>query len=348
LKNINRQWRVARYPESDELIGSQHFEWHESDMPEPEADEFLVRTHCLAPIPAQRGYLSPSHDAFFSNIPKGEVMRGRGVGQIIASRHPDYREGEFFVGSLGWQDYSIQKPRGEDFVFSTRKITHPLSPLSHHLSFLGQSGVTAYFGLTEAGQMKPGDNILIASAAGGVGSCAGQIARIKGARKVVGITSTDEKCRWLCNELGFDAAINYKTDNINQKLAEFFPEGIDVYYDNVGGAILDTALLHLALGARVIIAGFISTDYEIKPSPGLVHYKNLLRKRARMQGFVFFDYWDRYDEAEQFLKKWHAQGELHDCEDLDEGLENMPESLASLFTGSNRGCKVCRIAPDPD
>jgi len=165
---------------------------------------------------------------------------------------------------------------------------------------------------------------------------------------VVGITSTEEKCRWLCDELGFDAAINYRTDNLNQKLDELFPEGIDVYYDNVGGDILDTALQHLAMQARVIIAGFISTDYETTPSPGPAHYKNILRKRARMQGFVFFDYWDRYDEAEQFLKKWYAEGALHDCEDLDEGLENMPESLASLFTGSNLGCKVCRIAPDPD
>jgi hypothetical protein len=192
--NVNRQWRVARYPKREEIISPDHFDWTSGSIPEPEDGEFLVRTLCLAPVPAQRGYLEKSHNSFLENIEIGDVMRGRGVGQIVSSRNPEYKEGEIFVGSLGWQDYSIQRPRGAEFVFSTKKVKHPINPLSTELSFLGQAGITAYFGLLETGQMKTGDNVLISAAAGGVGSTVGQIARIRGAAQVVGITGSDDKC----------------------------------------------------------------------------------------------------------------------------------------------------------
>ena len=344
---VNRQWRVAGYPKPGELVGRRHFTWTEEPPPEPADGEFLVRTICLAPGPAQRGYLKAPGDGFLQGIQIGEVMRGRGVGQIIASRHADYPVGEYFVGSLGWQDYSLQQPRGAEFVFSTKKLAHPVRPLSSQLSFLGQAGATAWFGLQEAGELKAGDNVLISAAAGGVGSMAGQIARLKGAAKVVGIAGTNEKCRWLCQALGLDAAINYRTDDIDQCLERLFPNGIDVFFDNVGGEILNTALDHLAMHARVALCGFISTDYAAGEQHGPINYRRLIHTRSQIRGFVVFDYWERWPEAEEALLAWYRDGRLVNCEDVEQGLERMPDALTSLFTGANVGIKVCRVAPDP-
>jgi NADPH-dependent curcumin reductase CurA len=201
--------------------------------------------------------------------------------------------------------------------------------------------------MLEGANIKSGDNVLVSAAAGGVGSVAGQIARIKGASKVVGITGSAAKCDWLCDEVGYTAAINYKTDSLDQKLGQLFPDGIDVFLDCVGGEILDTALKHLAMRARVAIAGFISTQYLPGSVAGPGNYNNLLFKRARMQGFVYFDYWDRYAEAEAQLGKWYDDGLLIDTEYLTQGLENMPAALADLFTGKNRGIAICQVNADP-
>jgi len=344
----NRQWRVRRYPDAAEAISTDLFTWAESGISKPEEGEFLVRTLCLAAGPAQRGYLKAAPpDAFLQPVPVGEVMRGRGVGQIVQSRHPDYPEGSIFVGSLGWQDYSIQSPRGKEFVFSTRLVTDPVFPLSSELSILGQAGATAWFGLLEAGRLREGDNVLVSAAAGGVGSAAGQIARLRGAQQVVGIAGSDAKCAWLVNELGYSAAVNYKTENLHERLAELFPQGIDVFFDNVGGDTLNTALGHLAVGARVAVCGFIATDYDPDARCGPINYRNIVSKRATMQGFVFFDHWDRYAEAQSQLRNWYRKGLLHNAEDVSEGLESMPDALASLFDGRNTGVKICRVSPDP-
>jgi NADPH-dependent curcumin reductase CurA len=346
--NVNRQWRVARYPETDEPVSGDLFTWGSAAVADPQDGEFLVRAICLALGPAQRGYLVGSHEAFLQQLEIGDVMRGRGVGQIIASRHTDYPVGEIFVGSLGWQDYSVQRPRGAEFIFSTRKVTHPIRPLSSQLGVLGQAGATAYFGLLEAGQLRSGDQVLVSTAAGGVGAAAGQIARIRGASRVVGITGSDEKCRWIIDELGYDAAINYKSQNVGEQIKAYFPDGIDVFFDNVGGDILNEALAHLALHARVVVCGFISTDYASGRQTGPANYPQLIYKRARMEGFIVFDYWNRFHEAEADLFKWYEQGLLKVADDIDEGLEKMPEALAALFTGGNTGVKICRIAPDPE
>ena len=272
-------------------------------------------------------------------------MRGRGIGEVVTSKHPDYAPGEIFVGSLGWQDYSIQQSVGKEFVFSTRKIDRPRQPLSLHMGILGQAGGTAYFGLLEGGQLKAGDNVLISAAAGGVGSAAGQIARLKGAQSVVGIAGTDEKCTWLCDELGYTAAINYKKDDLDKKLADHFPNGIDLYLDSVGGEILNSALAHIAMYGRVAIGGYIATQYNPAAHTGPANYNNLLFKRARMQGFIYFDYWDRYDEAEQVLSGWFDSGDLKDTAYTYDGLEQMPVALAGLFTGKNRGISLCEVIP---
>ena len=346
---LNRQWRVARYPIAGEPITTELFTWTEEPLPEPGDGEFLVRTICLAPGPAQRGYIQEDHRSFAGLVPIGEVMRGRGVGQILASRHPDYEPGQIFLGSLGWQDYSIQQPRGSEFVFSTKKMGAPVKPLSTALGILGQAGATAYLGLLEVGEMGTGDAVLVSAAAGGVGSVAGQIARIRGARVVVGTAGTDQKCRWLVETLGYSHAVNYRTEDVDSQLSELLPEGADVFFDNVGGDMLDLGLGHLAMHARVVICGYISTDYAINPTPGPANYKQLLHKRARMEGFVNFDYWgERYWAAEDALRSWYQAGQLVNCEDVDEGLEKMPNSLASLFAGDNTGIKICRVAPDPD
>jgi len=345
---MNRQWRIARYPRADEALGPAHFNWVEQAVPSPGEGEFLVRTLGLAPGPAQRGYLSPGHSAFYGTVPVGEVMRGRGVGEVVASRHPEYIPGDIFSGSLGWQDYSVQRPRGAEFVFSTRRIAAPLRPLpTTTLGMLGQAGATAWFGLVEAGAFRPGDHVLVSAAAGGVGSMAGQIARLKGAARTVGIAGTSEKCRWLCADLGFDAAINYRTENLGERLRELFPRGIDLFFDNVGGEVLNQALANLAQGARVALCGYIATDYAAQPGAGPANYRFLVYQRARMQGFVVFDYWQRFSEPEAALTAWYQDGTLQDCEDLHEGLEKMPDILASLFTGGNRGVRLCRVAPDP-
>ena len=344
----NRCWRVARYPYPGELFSAALFDWCEEAVPEPADGEFLVRTICLAPGPAQRGYLDGNHGRLLESVAVGDIMRGRGVGQIVASRNPEYSEGDIFLGSLGWQDYSVQRPRGKEFVFSTKKITRPIRPLSTQLGVLGQAGVTAYFGLLEVGALRHGDRVLVTAGAGGVGSVAGQLARINGANVTVGTTSTDKKCAWMHDELGYDAAINYKTEIIDERLAELFPQGIDIVFDTVGGEILNTALTHLAMQARVVICGFIATDYAVDPQNGPINYRHLLYKRARMEGFISFDYWDRYAEAEQALAGWYQNGQLINSEDVDEGLEKMPGAVASLFTGDNCGVKICRVVRDPD
>jgi hypothetical protein len=180
-----------------------------------------------------------------------------------------------------------------------------------------------------------------------VGSAAGQIARIRGAGLVVGMAGSADKCRWLVEELGYHAAINYRTEDVGARLRALFPDGIDVFFDNVGGEILNAALGHLALRARVVICGFIATDYTPGPHHGPINYQCMVYKRARMEGFVVFDYWNRFAEAEAALLGWYQDGSLRICEDIDEGLERMPDALQSLFTGSNRGVKICRVAPDP-
>lgn len=344
----NRQWRVARYPNPGEAISNELFAWTEAPVPEPKTGEFLVRTICLAPGPAQRGYLDPKPTTTLDRVAIGDVMRGRGVGQVVASRNPDYSEGDIFVGSLGWQDWSIQTTRGAAFVFSTKKVTDPIRPLSTAVGILGQAGVTAYLGLINIGALQGGDHVFITAGAGGIGSVAGQIAKIQGAKTVVGTTSTDEKCKWLCDELGFDAAINYRKENLDQRLYELFPDGIDVYFDNVGGDILNTGLTHLAMHARVVVCGYISTDYDHGADKGPINYRYLLARRARMEGFVNFDFWGKeYWSAEEALTRWYREGLLINTDDEVCGLENMPDALAALFTGGNRGIKMCRVAPDP-
>lgn len=343
---INRQWLLKRHPEPGEEIGAALFSFEDRPLPELTEGQFLLRTIALGTSPAQRSYISKGlsmHD----KIAIGDVMRGRGVGVIEASCHEDYAVGEVVVASTGWQDYSVQSPGHQNpNVLTLQKVTDPVLPLTTTLGVLGSAGITAYFGLLDVGQVRAGDTVVVSAAAGGIGSVVGQIARLSGCT-VVGIAGGPEKCQWVQHVAGCHAAIDYKNDDVSKRLSEVCPSGVDVFFDNVGGHVLDSVLEHIALNARVVICGFIATDYRDDLNLGPRNYKNLVRKRARMEGFFVFDYRTRFAEAEARLRNWFDEGLLVDTADVDDGLENMPETLASLFRGTNRGIKLCRVSPDP-
>ena len=346
MAKMNRQWRLKTQIEKGVLVSPEHFEFAETEIPSPADGEFLVRTLVLGTSPAQRGYMSPGV-SMFDKVGLGSVMRGRGVGVVEESRHPNFQPGDVLVCSTGWQDYSIQVgPKPGEHIKSLQAVPSHIRPLPLALGTLGSAGFTAYFGLLDTASLTPGDTVVVSAAAGGVGSIAGQIARIKGC-KVIGIAGSDEKCEWITQTLGMSGAINYKTQDIGAELDALCPEGIDVFFDNVGGDVLERCLERLKLGGRVAICGYISTDYAAGPETGPANYRYLVRRRASMAGFFVFDFVDRFSEAEAEMSVWYERGLLIPTEDVDEGLEAMPDSLASLFTGANKGIKLCRVAPDP-
>jgi NADPH-dependent curcumin reductase len=344
--NKNRQWRLKRRPEPGELIGAQHFEFVEGAVPALAEGQVLVRALVLGTSPAQRGYVSLGK-SMHQKLEIGEVMRGRGVAVVEDSKHLAFERGDIVTASVGWQDYAVLSPTAANMAILTiAKIPNPARPLSLHLGLLGGAGATAYFGLTDVGQAKSGDTVVVSAAAGGIGSLTGQIAKLIGCR-VIGICGSDDKARWITQDLKMDAAINYKTENVEARVKELAPQGVNVFFDNVGGAVLDAVLNNLALNARVAICGFISTDYAEGKQSGPINYGNLVRNRARMEGFYVFDYIPRFAESEAKLRAWFEAGQISPCEDIDHGLEHMPETLASLFKGTNKGVKLNRIARDP-
>ncbi|MFV3073646.1 zinc-binding dehydrogenase [Niveispirillum fermenti] len=346
LPTFNRQWRVARRPLDGEPVGDHNFDLVSSPMPVPEEGEILVQVILLGTSPAQRSYITGGV-GMHSKLGIGDPMRGRGLGIVRHSRHPAYREGEIVIGSLGWQDYALLRPDGTTgTIFDIYKVDNPVWPLRLHLGTLGAAGMTAYFGLTKVGQVQPGDTVLVSAAAGGVGSAAVQIARALGGR-VIGIAGSDDKCAWLRDTLKADASINYRSADLAGRLRELAPDGINVYFDNVGGTILNTVLDHLALRARVIICGLIATDYAPGERYGPPNYTRLLRYRSRMEGFFVQDHAAEFPVAERQLRAWYDQGVLLPIEDPSQGLETMPAALGSLFAGGNRGVRLCQVAPDP-
>ncbi len=342
----NRQWRLARRPGPGELVGEGHFDLVEHPAPEPRAGEFLLRTLWLGTSPAQRGYISAG-PSMHEKVALGDVMRGRGVGVVLDSRDQGFAPGDIVVASTGWQEYSIQAPAASG-VLAVRRVVDPVKPYSSILGALGAAGLTAYFGLLRVGELAKGDTVVVSAAAGGIGSCAVQIARAAGAARVIGIAGGARKCAWLRDQLGVTQTIDYRTESVDERLGQLLPDGMNVFFDNVGGDTLNQALDHLALHARVVICGFIATDYAAHPVAGPGNYQNLVRRRARMEGFFVFDYADQFEAAEAVLKTWHRDARLASIEDVAEGLEQMPAALQSLFTGANLGIKLCRVAPDPD
>ena len=330
----NVQCRLAARPVG--LPKPSDWDFVEEPVREPEDGEFRVQVEYLSVDPAMRAWMNAGR-SYVPPVEIGEVMRAGGIGRVIDSRHPDYAVDDLVYGVFGVQRYAVSGGRGVTRVDTT------LAPAPMHLGVLGISGLTAYFGLLDIGRPEPGQTVVVSGAAGSVGSIAGQIARIKGCR-VVGIAGGQDKCRWLVDELGFDAAIDYKGDDVRARLREYAPDGIDVFFDNVGGRILEEALRRLARGARVVICGAVS-QYNAESTPsGPANYMQLLVARASMTGFVIFDYADRYAEGSLQLARWLQSGELRSREDVVHGdIEHFPDVLLRLFDGSSTGKLVLAV-----
>jgi NADPH-dependent curcumin reductase CurA len=335
MAQVNRQWLLARRPRG--LVTADDFRLVESPVPEPADGEVLVRNLYLSCDPTQRGWIAG--DTYLPAVNIGEVVRSFAAGEVVTSRVPRFRPGQLVQGLFGWQDYALARPG----AMSAPSPVPEGVPIETAMSALGLTGLTAYFGLLEVGRPKPGETVVVSGAAGATGSTVGQIARIKGCR-AVGIAGGPEKCAYLTGELGFDAAIDYKAEDVSARLAETCPDGIDVFFDNVGGDILDAALARLALHGRIVICGAISRYNDRGLSPGPKNYLNLIVRRARMEGFLVLDHWAKAPAAAAELAGWMREGKLKDRVDVQHGLENAPAALARLFKGENRGKQLVKIA----
>jgi NADPH-dependent curcumin reductase CurA len=317
------------------MVKRSDFEFSTVPVPELAPGEVLVKVQYISLDPAMRGWMNDPK-SYIAPIGLGEVMRAGGVGTVEASNDPLLAVGDTVTGRTGVQDYVVGKAK--DFV----KLDPRLAPLPRYLGVLGMPGLTAYFGLLDIGQPKEGETVVVSGAAGAVGAIVGQIAKIKGCR-VVGIAGGPDKCRYLIDELGFDAAIDYKSEDVPQSLKQHCPKGVDVYFDNVGGDILDAVLGMLAQKARVVICGAISQYNNTSPVRGPSNYLSLLVCSARMEGFVIFNYASRYAEGVMALAAWLGEGKIKAREDVVEGLETFPETLLKLFSGENFGKLVLKV-----
>ncbi len=312
------------------------WEYVEEPAPQPEDGQVLVAVEYLSLDPAMRGWMNDTR-SYVPPVQIGEVMRAGAVGRVAESRSSDFQVGDEVSGMFGVQRYAVSDASG------LTPVDTGVAPAPAHLGVLGIGGLTAYFGLLDVGRPSPGQTVVVSGAAGAVGSVAGQIARIKGCR-VVGIAGGQEKCSWLLDELGFDAAIDYKQGDLRSQLRRHTPDGIDVYFDNVGGETLDEALRRLARGARVVICGAISGYNAEEPPPGPANYMQLLVMRASMAGFLVFDYASRYEEARAELAGWLRSGELQSREDVVRGdIGDFPEVFLRLFRGENTGKLVLAL-----
>ncbi len=310
----------------------------EVNIPQPNDGEFLMKCEYISLDPAMRGWLNDVK-SYIPPVQINEVMRAGGVGKIITSNHKYFKEGDYVYGQTGVQQYVVSDGKGY------HKIDPSLAPLPMYTGTLGMTGMTAYFGILEVGELKEGDTVLVSGAAGAVGSVVGQIAKIKNC-KVIGTAGGADKCKYLIDELGFDGAIDYKNDDIAIKLKEYFPKGIDVYFDNVGGEILDLALSRLALHARIVICGAISQYNNTSAVKGPSNYLSLLVNRASMKGMVVFDYAKDYEKASLQLGQWMMQGKLKSKEDIYEGIVNFHETFLKLFSGEKLGKLVLKVSDD--
>ena len=335
---LNRQWRLAARPSG--LPKESDFSWHEEPVAEPGDGELLVRNLYLSLDPANRGWMT-GRKTYIDPVGIGDVMFGSTIAVVESSRHQDFQPGEIVSGFLGWQDYALASPR------ALVKLPPELPvPLEDYFAVFGHVGMTAYFGLLDVGRPAEGETLVVSAAAGAVGSLVGQLGKLHGCR-VVGIAGSDEKCSWLTAELGFDAAVNYRREPVAEALAASCPEGIDVYFDNVGGDILEAALSGINDRARIVVCGMISQYNAIEPPPGPRNLGNLLIHRARMEGFIVLDYFLRASEAIEALGAWVSEGRLRYHVHVVEGLEEAPAALNYLFDGRNKGKLVIKLAEPP-
>jgi NADPH-dependent curcumin reductase CurA len=333
---VNHQFRLAARPVG--LPKRSDWNFTEEPAPEPGEGEFLVKVLYISLDPAMRGWMNEGR-SYIPPVGIGEVMRAGAIGRVVASKHKDFAAGDYVNGGFGVQEYALSKGQG------ATKVDPKLAPLPVYLGTLGMPGMTAYFGLFDVGKPQPGQTVVVSGAAGAVGMVVGQLAKIHGCR-VVGIAGGADKCRYLVDELGFDAAIDYKSEDVRKALRQHCPKGLDVYFDNVGGDILDAALANLARHARIVICGAISQYNNTTAIKGPSNYLSLLVNRASMTGMVVFDYAARYPEAAKAMAGWRAAGKLKSREDVAQGFTNFPETLLKLFAGENFGKLVLQVAEE--
>ncbi|MBA1148312.1 NADP-dependent oxidoreductase [Ectothiorhodospiraceae bacterium WFHF3C12] len=333
MSQDNTQVKLAARPKGEPK--SSDFEITTGPVPAPGDGEVIVEVEYISLDPAMRGWMNEGK-SYIKPVELGDVMRALAAGRVVQSNDPAFAEGDYVTGQLGVQQYAVA--RGKDLS----KVDTSLAPLTTYLHVLGMTGMTAYFGINEVGELKEGENVLISGAAGAVGSIVGQIAKIKGC-KVVGIAGGKEKCDYLINELGFDDAVDYRSEDVYKGLKRACPEGVDVFFDNVGGDILNAALTRLRMHARVVICGAISQYNNTEAPKGPSNYMSLLVNRAKMQGMVVFDYADRYGEAAKEMAGWMQAGKLKHKEHVVEGIDRFPEHLMMLFRGENFGKLVLKV-----
>jgi len=326
----NRRITLAQRPDGE--VTADCFASDEVEVPTPGPGEALVKIGWLSIDPTIRGWMAM--DTYLPAIEVGAPIRSGGLGEVIESNNDDYPVGSTLFGMTGWQEYAVMGA-------GSNPIPEGIDPTAA-LSVFGITGLTAYFGLLDVGRPVSGETVLVSGAAGATGSVAGQIAKIKGCR-VVGIAGSDEKCAWLTDELGFDAAINYRTDDIRAAIRAACPNGVDVFFDNVGGDILEAALGNLALRGRVVLCGAIATYNDTSPRPGPNNLSLLISQRGRMEGFIILDYMDRANEAIGELAGWVINGDVKFAVDVVDGLDNAPVALDRLFTGANQGKVMVRL-----
>jgi NADPH-dependent curcumin reductase len=334
MSATNHQFRLAARPAG--MPKRSDWNYTEEPVRDPGPGEVLVKVLYVSLDPAMRGWMNEGK-SYIEPVRIGDVMRAFGGGRVIASQNPGFAVGDHVTGVFGAQEYAVSDGKG------LNKVDLRLAALPVYLSILGITGLTAYFGLLEVGQAKAGDTVVISGAAGATGMAVGQIARIKGCR-VVGIAGGPEKCAYLLKELGFDAAIDYKNENVSQTLRKHCPQGVNVYFDNVGGDILDAVLAQLARGARVVLCGAISQYNSTTGIKGPSNYLSLLINSARMEGFIVFNYAARYGEAIREMAGWLAAGKLKSKEDIVEGFSTFPDTLLKLFRGENFGKLMLKVA----
>lgn len=337
-ENINRQWCVAKRP-FGRPVEPTDFSWEENSVPDIQEGQFLVQTRYLSVAPVMRNYMVDGGGGLTKPLDIGAVMRGRGVGEIVQSKHADWPVGMIVQGSLGWQDYCVADGAPGTLMFPIRQA---VAPIATGLGVLGMTGFTSYCSLKDIGQPKPGETIVVSGALGGVGNIAVQVARLMGGR-VIGIAGSAEKCKLLTEKLGCAAAINYRNGDIDQQLKQVAPDGVDIFFDNVGGEILDHVLLHINRYARVISCGRIS-EYLADGPYALRNWEQIPKNMAKLQGFFVYDYEPMFAEAESVMAQWIADGELTYQEDRLEGLEMMPTALTRLYEGKNIGKQIVHVS----
>jgi NADPH-dependent curcumin reductase len=333
----NRQWLLAARPVG--MIKDSDYRWNEIAVPALKDGEVLLRNLAFSFDPTQRGWMSM--DTYVPAIPIGQVMRAATVSQVVESKKSGFAKGDLVQGMAGWEDYTVTTGDGMLAMYKLPAGTDPLMALS----LLGITGLTAYFGVLDIGLPKAGETFVVSGAAGATGSVAGMIAKIKGCR-VIGIAGGSKKCAWLTDEAGYDGAIDYKGEDVGAALSRLCPKGIDIYFDNVGGEILDHAMARLANGARVVLCGGIS-QYNAPEGMfggGPKNYFNLILRNARMEGFIVLKFSKRFPEAAAELGKWLAEGKIKNQLDVAHGLENAPKTIVRLFTGANFGKQLLQLA----